>query len=254
MSWLSKATGIHLGSDVKKVGDKISEGISGGGRAVAKLAKGSADFSVNLATLGLVDPKWSGTETFGQAGKYGGYAMAAVAGGYGVSTMFAPVTAAPLTGLELEAASGTGMGLWAEPVFAASDIGITAVPSSIATGLELEAAAGSAVAWSEPGITSGIFSSIGSGLKSVASSLGLIGLSKSIMGGAVEAGESQISSYIERETSSMFGGSGSGTATESDSGGTGILGGMVSGSTLPYILIALTLLGAFILTRKRRKK
>lgn len=245
MSWLSKITGIHLPGSGKKT---LEGGIMGG------IVSGLESTGKILTFQHTTRKDWlkTGALVATAAGGYYAYGALSAPSALAPTSAISVVEPFAATGVELEAASGAGMGLWAEPVFAASDVGIvTAVPSSIATGMELETAAGSMVAWAEPGVSSGIFSTIGSGLKTTAETLGLAGLLKASIGGVSGATKNGLSALIERETSSVFGGSSGaggagGTAGES---GAGISGGL---SMLPVFLIVLTLLGAFVMTRKTR--
>jgi hypothetical protein len=94
----------------------------------------------------------------------------------------------------------------------------------------------------------GFFSTLfGSG--TTASLLGA-GLLSSLFGGLKTVGEGALTSLIEREGKDIFqGGSDSNTTIPGSSPGS-----FLGSSYLPYLLIALTLLGAFILTRKKRRK
>jgi hypothetical protein len=114
---------------------------------------------------------------------------------------------------------------------ASEGVGVAATGSTIATGAEVATGGG-------------IFSSIGSGLKTTSEALGVSSLLKS----AITSGGKSISNIIDREVSSMFGGA---SGTPGQPGQTGTSGGGMS--FLPFILIGITLLGAFILTRKKRR-
>lgn len=100
---------------------------------------------------------------------------------------------------------------------------------------------GSAVA---TGAESGVLSTVGSGLKTFGGWIGS-GLT-SIFKGATSGVQKGVNSIIDREVSSMFGGSGNPGMSTTVTPGSGV-------SMLPIILIGVTLLGAFILMRKRRK-
>ena len=83
---------------------------------------------------------------------------------------------------------------------------------------------------------------------------GATGIINSVFGALKKVGESSLTSLVEREGKDIFGmesssGGGGGTGAGDTSGFSGLL----SGSMIP-ILIILTLLGAFILTRKKGRK
>jgi hypothetical protein len=170
-------------------------------------------------------------------GEYMLYTMGAIA---------AVVTGGALTGIIPTTAVGGEVVVGAEALFvggefvaydaalaagAAEGVGVAATGSTIATGAEVVAGGG-------------LFSSISSGLKSTSEVIGLSGLFK----GVLETGGAKISSLIDREVSSLFGGE---EGKPGMPGQAGTSGGM--GSFLPYILIGITLLGAFILSRKKRR-
>lgn len=158
---------------------------------------------------------------------------AAAAGTYLTPTLSAPVAApvAPSTSIFSE--------------YSVAEL--AAYDASIAEG----AAAGVGLAPLSTGAESlvsetGLFSSISSGLKSSMEYFGIAGLAKS----ALTSGQQGISAIIDREVSSLFGGSeGQGGGSVSVTTG-GIAEKM---SMLPWLLVGITLLGAFILTKKGRK-
>ena len=171
---------------------------------------------------------WQPDESISTGGKIIMGGALAVIGGALLSPLFVSAPAIETvgaTGLELEAVSGTGMGLWVEPSIGVSEIASGA--SAGATGLEV--AAGSGVQWAEPasgGFTgNGIFKDIG------ASALG--------------TGKSLVNSLVAKEVSSLFSGS-KGVKSVA------VVGNKSSFPWLWIVLIGFTLIGAFILTRKRR--
>jgi hypothetical protein len=198
---------------------------------IDRVARNVAAFQIETVTLGMVPLKWGGTKTAQKAGQAVGITAAVVAGG-----MYAG-------------------SLWATPVSAVGSVGTVAGE----TGMELEAAAGSGVFWAEPteaailspaiatgtGSTSkGLFSSIGDGLKYVGTKV-----ASGLFGGLLGEGQKAIDSLISKETASMFGGSG---GSGGGAGGPGASAEPSGGfSILPIALIGITLIGAFILTRKK---
>jgi hypothetical protein len=123
-----------------------------------------------------------------------------------------------------------------------------AVESFAAYDAALAAGAAEGVGVVSTGASTGIFSTGG-----LMSSLGLGGLLKSAFGTATEIGAAGANTYLEREIQSMFGGGGSGPGA---AGGYPVEseGGIFSSSLfLPILLIGVTLLGAFLLSRKGRK-
>jgi hypothetical protein len=158
--------------------------------------------------------------------------LGAVAGGAAVGGAFTGAEAGAAAGSEALFVSGEYVAYDAALALGASEgVGLAATGSTIATGAEVVAGGG-------------LFSSITSGLKSTAEVLGVSGLFK----GVLETGGAKISSLIDREVSSLFGGE---EGKQGMPGQVGTSSGM--GSFLPYILIGITLLGAFILTRKKRR-
>jgi hypothetical protein len=100
------------------------------------------------------------------------------------------------------------------------------------------------------GASTGIFSS-----GNILSGLGLGGLLKAVLGTAAEVGVEGGKTYLEREIQSMFGGGGGGSSgVPGGMGGSGSESdGLFSMSKLPLILLVITLVGAFLLSRKGRK-
>jgi hypothetical protein len=94
------------------------------------------------------------------------------------------------------------------------------------------------VTGAETAVTStGVLSSIGSGIG---------GIFKVLGGSVLDAAKKTAGSLVDKEIKSIFAGSGSGPGVSNTiQSGSGI-------SMLPFILIGITLLGAFILTRKRK--
>lgn len=227
MSWLSKATGIHIGGGWG-VSKAINRGYDFATSAGKRLATQYGAFSVNFGTLGLVRPKWSGTATASKAGRYTGYAAAAVAGGYGAASLFstpavgvveagtalAPETALA-SGLELEAAAGSGMGVWVEPVATGAGTGLSSV-----------------------------FSSIGAGLKTGVEALGIKGL----FAAALQSGGERFSSFADREINNLVSG---------ESGSSGGVGPALAGeqsrfAILPIVAIGVVILGLFYFIGRKK--
>lgn len=233
------------GNPIKRIGGALGTAAQDVGGFAWKGVKDVASFQLNLVTLGAANKftsvsKWSGTGFAGKAGTVAGWTAAAVAGGYAASGLFAPaatgvgasaIETAPLAvGGEIgggmfaeEAAAGSGV-FWAEPAAAAIS-GAEAGGAAIATG------AGTTASWLPSGsslLGAGILAQL---LKPVGEALG------------GKAGE-----YINE----VFGGS-AGAPGSSGSGGGFAGGDMGGGSKLPFIIIGVVLLGAYLLTRKGRK-
>jgi hypothetical protein len=80
------------------------------------------------------------------------------------------------------------------------------------------------------------------------------GLLSSLFGGLKKVGEGALTSLIEREGKDIFQGGSDSTTTIPGSGSDSGIGSFLGSSYLPIALIVLTLIGAFILTRKKRRK
>jgi len=209
-------------------------------------AKQVTAFQLNMVTLGAANKftsvsKWEGTKLAGRAGTVVGIAGTAILGGAAAAGAFAPVAtgvgataieAAPLAvGGEVgggmfaeEVAAGSGV-FWAEP--AAATLSGTATGATIATGA----------------------GTVASVLPSSSSLLGAGLLASLLKGAGAVAGTA-----AEKFMNEVFGGS-AGAPGASPGGGGGSYGGEGGGvpmvSKLPYIIIGLVLLGAFLMTRKK---
>jgi hypothetical protein len=217
MSWLSK--------QLKSVEKRVIRPVA---HFTEKAVKDVADFQVNVVTLGLIDPKW-GSERLSKAGAALGITAAAVAGGMYASSLFTTpaVTAvgseaivSGATGAELEIAAGSGVSAWVEPTVIASGAGTK--------------------------VSSGIFASISEGLKTAIGGAGIV--AAGLFGSLKGAGQSAVDKILERETNSMFGGSGGASGAPGTSQDTS------SGFSLsPILIIGLVVAGAFIFMRQKGK-
>jgi hypothetical protein len=206
-------------------------------------------FQLNLYTLGAANKftsvsKWGGTKTAGKAGAATGITAAALIGGAYVAGAFAPV---PVAGAEAVTGSGAVIATGAETSvesFAAYDASLAA---GAAEGVGSVAGTGSAFV----PVAAGTGTSILSGLGSTSTLLGA-GLVSSLFASLKEVGQAGLTSLIEREGKDIFGGGSDSSTTIPGSGSDS--GSFFGSSYLPIVLIALTLIGAFILTRKKRRK
>ena len=101
-------------------------------------------------------------------------------------------------------------------------------------------------------VATGAGTSILSGGGGLLSSFGIGKILNDVFGQATEIGATGLNTFLDREIQSMFGGNGSPGAAGGGIGGSES-GSILSSSYFPLILIALTMAGAFILTRKGRK-
>jgi len=254
MSWWSKQwedlTTHGPGKAIIKAGEDV-------GKFAWKGAKQVASFQLNLVTLGAANKftsvsKWSGTKRAGKWGTAIGIGGAVLAGGAYVSGAFTPAVVA---GAEAVSGSGAVIATGAETsveTFAAYDAALAAGASEgVGSVAGTSAVAGAGFV----PVAAGTGTSILGGLGGTASLLGA-GLVSSLFGGLKEIGEGALTSLIDREGQDIFGdtnnttipggGSGSGFGSGADS--------FLGSSYLPYLLVALTLFGAFILTRKKGRK
>ena len=213
------------GNPVERLGGALKDAGGDVGSFAWKGLKQYGSFALNFWTLGAANKftsvsKWSGTKRAGKWGTATGISAAAVATVFAGSALLTPA-ATVSTSEELSMA-----------------------------GLEaLEAGSGPAIATGvEAGASAGTGSSILSGIKSVSSSL-----ASGIFSAVLSSGQKAVNSVIDREVSSVFGG-GPGAPGTPGGSGSGEGGGILSSSMLPIILIGITILGFFILTRKRKGK
>jgi hypothetical protein len=218
---------------------------------VWKGAKQVTAFQLNMYTLGAANKftsisKWGGTQTAGKAGAAVGITGAALVGGAYVAGAFAPVTAA---GAEAVAGSGAAIASGAETsveAYAAYDAALAAgAAEGVGSVAGTSAVAGSAIVPVAAGAGSSILGSLGS-----TSTLLGAGLLSSLFGSLKTVGAGALTSLVEREGKDIFGGTNTSTTIPGSSSGSGASWS----ATLPYILIALTILGAIILTRKKGRK
>jgi len=240
MGWFSKQwedlTTHGPGKAIIKAGEDV-------GKAAWKGTKQFASFQLNMMTLGAANKftsvsKWSGTKHAGKWGTAVGIGGAAIIGGAYAGGLFTPAaTAAGTTGV-----SSTGAGFFG---MTSGELAADLAVAPIASG------AGSAVtAGTVAGVTA---ASGGSGFWSA---LGLAGIGQSLFKAGGDVAGGAVDKLIERESNSMFGGSGGGAggpgAGMGGFEGGGLLGGGMS--MLPFILIGITLTGAFLLSKKGRKR
>jgi hypothetical protein len=240
--------------------DSFTKGVKDVGKFAWKGTKQVTAFQLNMVTLGAANKftsvsKWGGTGFAGKAGTAVGIGGAAIVGGAYAAGLFAPAaTSIGATGAGATIASGAGTtALETSPMLVGGEVGGGMFAE--------EAAAGSGVFWAEPAAASvsagGGAIATGAGttasfLPSTSSLLGaglLASLFKGV-GAVAGAGAEKYMNEVFGGSSGAPGSSGSGGfAGGGDMGGGGILGG----SKLPFIIIGIVLLGAYLLIRKGRK-